>query len=173
MVTLKERRNNPFQTLKRTMSLDPSTRPGEPLYYTPQEYSTVHNREQGFVNKTNSNYKEIHEQDSGDPTRKKSVEDLPTWGDFTQSTTFHGVRYIFQRNHFKVRRWESLLKFLYGKVLYGHSSFVTMKFNVLLWSRVHGVLFVKKLRTFSAKPSAYTHRQRECRVLCLKIDKGW
>ena len=34
---------------------------------------------------------------------------IVTWDDFTQSTTFHGVRYIFQRNHFRLRRYVQLL----------------------------------------------------------------
>ena len=42
---------------------------------------------------------------------KKTVVDskgqrnkIQTWDDFTQNTTIHGVKYIFDKGHFKLRR---------------------------------------------------------------------
>ena len=34
----------------------------------------------------------------------KDSEDVPTWDEFTQTTTFHGVRYIFDKTPFRIRR---------------------------------------------------------------------
>ena len=34
---------------------------------------------------------------------KKKVPTV-TWSDFTQSTTFHGIKYIFSDNHFTMRK---------------------------------------------------------------------
>ena len=31
-------------------------------------------------------------------------EDVPTWDEFTQTTTFHGVRYIFDKTPCRIRR---------------------------------------------------------------------
>ena len=40
-----------------------------------------------------------------DPLEEKPIEaeDLPTWSEFTENTTFHGIKYVFQRG-FKFRR---------------------------------------------------------------------
>ena len=73
---------------------DPSTRPGEYLYIKKEKPDD--GRESGFANKNR-----LKETLALDLTQNESP---PSWNDFTQSTTFHGVRYIFQRNHFKVRR---------------------------------------------------------------------
>ena len=32
-------------------------------------------------------------------------DDVPTWDEFTQNTTFHGIRYVFDRTPFKCRRF--------------------------------------------------------------------
>ena len=37
-------------------------------------------------------------------TVEDEPHDIPTWNDFTQTTTFHGVRYIFDRTPFRMRR---------------------------------------------------------------------
>ena len=31
-----------------------------------------------------------------------------TWDDFTQNTTIHGIKYIFEKSHFKFRRYLTL-----------------------------------------------------------------
>ena len=33
-----------------------------------------------------------------------SNRDLPTWNDFTQNTTLHGIRYIFDKDGIRFRR---------------------------------------------------------------------
>ena len=44
------------------------------------------------------------------PERKTVVDSkgqtikVQTWDDFTQNTTIHGVKYIFDKGHFKLRR---------------------------------------------------------------------
>ena len=80
------------------MSHEATTLPGEPLY-RPEDYSTVERKELGFTNKTSTGSNETQ-----NTIGKESSGDLLSWDEFTQSTTFHGVRYIFQRNHFKIRR---------------------------------------------------------------------
>ena len=40
-------------------------------------------------------------QDQGS---EKDSEDRPTWDHFTQRTTFHGIRYIFDQTPFRLRR---------------------------------------------------------------------
>ena len=35
---------------------------------------------------------------------EKCAIDVPTWDDFTNTTTFHGVRYIFSKSSGKLRR---------------------------------------------------------------------
>ena len=87
------------------MSHETSTLPGEPLY-SPEACSTVERKEMGFTNTTSPGSNETQTQDT---VGKERSDDLLSWDDFTQSTTFHGVRYIFQRNHFKVRRLEIAL----------------------------------------------------------------
>ena len=37
----------------------------------------------------------------------KTPDDIPSWDEFTQTTTFHGVRYIFDKTPFKLRRYGS------------------------------------------------------------------
>ena len=37
-------------------------------------------------------------------SKKLGRDELPTWDEFTQKTTFHGVRYIFDKTRFKIRR---------------------------------------------------------------------
>ena len=37
--------------------------------------------------------------------RKGDPEDVPTWDEFSQKTTFHGVRYIFDKTPFRTRRF--------------------------------------------------------------------
>ena len=39
-----------------------------------------------------------------DMTQNPSKKDLPTWNDFTQNTTFHGIRYIFDKDAIRFRR---------------------------------------------------------------------
>ena len=39
----------------------------------------------------------------------KDLDEIPTWDEFTQTTTFHGVRYIFDKTPFKIRRYASFL----------------------------------------------------------------
>ena len=34
----------------------------------------------------------------------KYPDEIPTWDEFTQTTTFHAVRYIFDKTPFKIRR---------------------------------------------------------------------
>ena len=82
------------------MSHETTTLPGEPLY-SPEDYSTVERKELGFTNKTSPGSNETQAKNNID---KERSDDLLSWDEFTQSTTFHGVRYIFQRNYFKVRR---------------------------------------------------------------------
>ena len=31
-------------------------------------------------------------------------KNAPTWDEFTQNTTFHGIRYVFDRTQYKFRR---------------------------------------------------------------------
>ena len=81
------------------MSHETTTLPGEPLY-RPEAYSTVERKELGFINKTSSGSNETQAQNT---IGKEHADDLLSWDEFTQDTTFHGVRYIFQRNHFKIR----------------------------------------------------------------------
>ena len=44
------------------------------------------------------------------PEKKKVVDSkgqtnkVQTWDEFTQNTTIHGVKYIFDKDHFKLRR---------------------------------------------------------------------
>ena len=45
---------------------------------------------------------EIGQRSAG---QKDDLETLPTWSEFTQKTTFHGVRYIFDGTPFKIRRF--------------------------------------------------------------------
>ena len=33
---------------------------------------------------------------------------VQTWDDFTQNTTIHGVKYIFDKGHFKLRRYDTI-----------------------------------------------------------------
>ena len=40
----------------------------------------------------------------GPRSKKFGPDALPTWDEFTQKTTFHGVRYIFDKTRFKIRR---------------------------------------------------------------------
>ncbi len=40
----------------------------------------------------------------GQRPRQKDLDEVPTWDEFTQKTTFHGVRYIFDETPFRVRR---------------------------------------------------------------------
>lgn len=35
---------------------------------------------------------------------RPAPEDVPTWDEFAQKTTFHGVRYMFDKTPFRVRR---------------------------------------------------------------------
>ena len=35
---------------------------------------------------------------------KGQTNKVQTWDDFTQNTTIHGVKYIFDKGHFKLRR---------------------------------------------------------------------
>ena len=37
-------------------------------------------------------------------SKKFGKDEFPTWDEFTQKTTFHGVRYIFDKTRFKIRR---------------------------------------------------------------------
>ena len=37
-------------------------------------------------------------------TDSQTEEGVRTWNEFTQNTTFHGVKYIFERNQHKIRR---------------------------------------------------------------------
>ena len=37
--------------------------------------------------------------------RKGDPEEIPTWDEFSQKTTFHGVRYIFDKTPFRTRRY--------------------------------------------------------------------
>ena len=39
---------------------------------------------------------------------KRGNDEVQTWGDFTQSTTIHGVKYIFDKGHFKLRRYDTI-----------------------------------------------------------------
>ena len=42
------------------------------------------------------------------PPKPVDPEELVSWDQFTQSTTFHGVKYIFGAQQFKLRRYASL-----------------------------------------------------------------
>ena len=48
-------------------------------------------------------------QKKGECHKKKNPDDIPSWDDFMRTTTFHGVRYIFDKTPFKIRRSVSLL----------------------------------------------------------------
>ena len=37
--------------------------------------------------------------------KKGDPEEIPTWDEFSQKTTFHGVRYIFDKTPFRTRRY--------------------------------------------------------------------
>ena len=39
-----------------------------------------------------------------DPPSEEVKLDVPSWGEFTQTTTFHGVKYIFNKTPSKLRR---------------------------------------------------------------------
>ena len=41
----------------------------------------------------------------GQEWRKGDAEEVPTWDEFSQKTTFHGVRYIFDKTPFRTRRY--------------------------------------------------------------------
>ena len=41
----------------------------------------------------------------GQDSKNTDLDDMPTWDEFSQKTTFHGVRYIFDRTQFKIRRY--------------------------------------------------------------------
>ena len=41
-------------------------------------------------------------------SKKLGRDELPTWDEFTQKTTFHGVRYIFDKTRFKIRRYQKI-----------------------------------------------------------------
>ena len=43
----------------------------------------------------------------------KYPDEIPTWDEFTQTTTFHGVRYIFDKTPFKIRRY-AYVSFLFS-----------------------------------------------------------
>ena len=43
--------------------------------------------------------------DEGHRSKKFGQDELPTWDEFTQKTTFHGLRYIFDKTRFKIRRY--------------------------------------------------------------------
>ena len=39
-----------------------------------------------------------------DNSQNRAKSELPTWDDFTQNTTFHGIRYIFDKDAIRFRR---------------------------------------------------------------------
>ena len=46
------------------------------------------------------------------PARGSIIDEVPTWDEFTQNTTFHGIRYIFDPSAYRMRRSEYNLVFL-------------------------------------------------------------
>ena len=49
------------------------------------------------------------DQGQGHDGRSSAKDEIPTWDDFTQTTTFHGVRYIFDKTPFKIRRYVTFI----------------------------------------------------------------
>ena len=45
------------------------------------------------------------QQEPKEQQQQEIAINIPTWDDFTQTTTLHGVRYIFEQTHFKLRRY--------------------------------------------------------------------
>ena len=53
----------------------------------------------------NTGYRYRAQFDASELERNRNTrEGLPTWSDFTKNTTFHGVKYIFDRRPYKLRR---------------------------------------------------------------------
>ena len=48
---------------------------------------------------------EIREERSKSSGEMEQNNEIQTWDDFTQNTTIHGIKYIFEKSRFKFRRY--------------------------------------------------------------------
>ena len=62
-------------------------------------YATVYNSKFGDSDEPSADNKDTPIKDEKEPL----AEDLITWSEFTENTTFHGIKYVFQPS-FKFRR---------------------------------------------------------------------
>ena len=53
------------------------------------------------------------------PARESIIDEVPTWDEFTQNTTFHGIRYIFDPSAYRMRRSEYNICFIFLLCLFG------------------------------------------------------
>ena len=90
----------------------PSSPTDQALYNNSQEslVSTDFTGDDMGGNKNEFGYQEPEKRDKiadavlGDPNAPNKAAAAPTWSEFTQNTTFHGVKYMFEETPMKTRK---------------------------------------------------------------------
>ena len=90
----------------------------EPMYFGPLYRCTIEELERRGIDQDKKSKKSFkwtsgkasdpvgkmeNAENQGSP--KECAIDIPTWDGFTNTTTFHGVRYIFSKSSGKIRRY--------------------------------------------------------------------